>query len=47
MRALVNPEMLRWARERASLAVPALARKLSVSEIKIHEWEVGETKPTF
>ncbi|MDX2351636.1 XRE family transcriptional regulator [Stutzerimonas xanthomarina] len=47
MRALVNPEMLRWARERASLAVPALARKLSVNEIKIHEWEVGETKPTF
>jgi Zn-dependent peptidase ImmA (M78 family)/DNA-binding XRE family transcriptional regulator len=47
MRALVNPEILRWARERASLSLPALARKLGTTELKIFEWESGDERPTF
>jgi len=45
--ALVNPDILRWARERAHLAVDRLADKLLTSVDNILAWESGEKLPTF
>ena len=42
-RALVNPYLLRWARERSGLAQQDLAAKFK----KLSEWEDGETQPTL
>lgn len=46
-RALVNPYILRWARERADLAAETLARKLGIKEGQIVAWEEGAIRPTF
>lgn len=35
----VQPRVLRWARERASLAPSELARRLGLKEDRVHEWE--------
>ena len=43
IRAPVNPELLRWARERAGIAQDDLAAKFR----KLPEWESGETQPTL
>ena len=43
IRVTVNPELLRWARERAGLAQEALAEKFK----KLPEWEAGATPPTL
>lgn len=43
----INPEVLRWARERSGLSVADVARKLSKSPAAIIEWEAGETSPTY
>ncbi|GAA3931233.1 XRE family transcriptional regulator [Litoribacillus peritrichatus] len=45
--ALVNPELLSWARHRAGLSLSALARKLNVKLERLTQWEQGDTKPTF
>lgn len=45
--ALVNPEMLRWARERVGLPPADLARALRVREERVLAWERGERRPTF
>ena len=45
--ALVNPELLSWARLRSGLSESTLARKISVKVEKILEWESGDKKPTF
>lgn len=42
-RVEVNPELLRWARERAGLDLDALARRFP----KLPDWEVGEGQPTL
>lgn len=42
-RVAVNPELLRWARERAGLELAALAVRFK----KLAEWEAGERQPTF
>ena len=42
-RAPVNPETLRWARERAEAPLDALVRRFP----KYREWESGETQPTW
>ncbi len=42
-RVAVNPEMLRWARERARLDADALAARFP----KLVEWEGQESQPTF
>lgn len=46
-RAQIDPELLTWARERAGLGVPELARKLQVREYRLRAWERGEVRPTF
>jgi Zn-dependent peptidase ImmA (M78 family)/DNA-binding XRE family transcriptional regulator len=45
--AMINPDILSWARQRAGLDVHALARKLNVDEEKLVSWEQGEVRPTF
>ncbi|PML91930.1 XRE family transcriptional regulator [Vibrio breoganii] len=45
--ALVNPEILSWARIRAGLSEVMLAKKLKVQSDKIFNWEAGTLKPTF
>lgn len=45
--ALINGEVLRWARERAALPAHVVADRLGQNEDRIHQWEAGEAKPTF
>ena len=42
-RVPVNPELLRWARERSGMAQDDLAAKFN----KLPEWEDGDTQPTL
>ena len=44
-RVAVRPAMLRWARERASLAAEDLTRKSALKRLPL--WEHAEEKPTF
>jgi len=37
---VVEPQLLKWARERASLAPAELAEKLNTSEDRVLNWEV-------
>lgn len=43
LRATVNPETLRWARERAGAPLDALVRRFP----KYREWESGDVQPTW
>ena len=43
IRVEVKPELLRWARERASMDADALAHRFQ----KYHEWESGDAHPTL
>ncbi len=45
--ALVNPELLSWARIRSDLSEGALAKKINVKIDKVMDWELGKMKPTF
>lgn len=45
--ALVSPQMLRWARERAGISLDVLASRLNVKIDKLANWEAGRTRPTF
>ena len=45
--ALINPDMLAWARQRAGLSTEALARKLGVKLQRVTDWEIAESLPTF
>lgn len=45
--ALITPEILQWARERAKLSIFELSTKISQSVEKIELWEQGKNKPTF
>lgn len=47
MEALINPEVLRWARTRADLSIAALAKRLGTAESNVEAWEAGEKRPTF
>ena len=43
MRVDISPELLRWARERAGVDAPALAKRFP----KLTEWERGTARPTL
>ena len=45
--ALVNPDILRWARESSYLGVEMLAHKIGTRVEKVLVWEMGEALPTF
>nr|MDT0251551.1 helix-turn-helix domain-containing protein [Endozoicomonas sp.] len=45
--AMINPEIVHWARQRAGLAPADLADKLKQKPEKLLEWEQGKSRPTF
>src|SRR5664280_1156513 len=45
--ALVEPAVLRWARESIGLSVLAAERKLGLPEGRVEAWETGEATPTI
>ena len=46
IRAIVKPELLKWARESINLTIEAAAQKIGVSSNKLLEWEAGSA-PTI
>lgn len=47
VKALINPQILNWARVKSNLTEKAAAKKIGVKEEKISSWESGEDSPTF
>ncbi len=45
--AFVNPELIRWARNRNHLDIPAAAQRLKVVEKTLEAWEGGVARPTI
>jgi hypothetical protein len=45
--ALVEPAVLRWARETIGLSEVAAARKLGLPDDRVAQWESGEAQPTI
>lgn len=45
--ALITPDVLAWARDRAQMSIDALSIKLLTKTERIEAWEKGEQKPTF
>ena len=45
--ALITPDVLAWARDRAQMSIDALSVKLLTKTERIEAWENGELKPTF
>lgn len=43
----INPEILRWARERAGYSVEEVARRRNMPEERLREWEEGKSYPTW
>jgi Zn-dependent peptidase ImmA (M78 family)/DNA-binding XRE family transcriptional regulator len=43
----INSQLMRWARQRASLTVDDLARKLHLKPERINQWENGEAQPSW
>lgn len=46
-KALINPQILIWAREASGYTKESIARKLHFPIKKIEEWESGEKRPTI
>lgn len=47
MEALINHEILRWARARARLSLGALAKSIGTAEDNVAAWEDGVKRPSF
>jgi Zn-dependent peptidase ImmA (M78 family) len=47
VRAIVTPEVLKWGRESAGLALDAAARRVPVSVDRLEDWEAGTAQPTI
>src|SRR5437870_1805589 len=45
--AIVNPELLRWARESLGLDIEAAAKKVNVKPAQLQSWERDEKRPTI
>jgi Zn-dependent peptidase ImmA (M78 family) len=45
--ALVEPDMLRWARETAGLSLEQASRSAQASQKKIEAWESGDKRPSM
>lgn len=45
-KAMVNPKLLRWARERAGLTLDGLSDRLHLSTDQVTSWEIGKARPT-
>lgn len=46
-RAVVNPELLVWARESAGISIDLAARRLKVKAERLRTWEEGSSHPTI
>ncbi|MFG1462463.1 XRE family transcriptional regulator [Xanthobacter sp. DSM 24535] len=46
-KALINGDVLRWARERAALPVEEVAGRMKQDVERVIAWETGEDQPTF
>ena len=46
-RALITPDLLRWARERRGLSYADIARALRIGIQTVAAWELGESYPAF
>ena len=46
-KALINGDLVRWARERADLEPDELARRIGLKPDRVLEWENGFDQPTF
>lgn len=46
-KAFITPNVLKWARESARMSEATAAAKVSVSEDKLKEWEIGHSQPTI
>lgn len=46
-RADIEPDLLKWAREKAGFDTVAAAKKISVKEERLISWEEGGNKPTI
>jgi len=47
VRAIVKPELLRWARNSAGYTLPDVASKLGLASERMERWETGEDSPTI
>jgi Zn-dependent peptidase ImmA (M78 family)/transcriptional regulator with XRE-family HTH domain len=47
VKALINPSMMRWARDQARYSLAEAARKLGLDEARLQELEAGAEPPTF
>jgi Zn-dependent peptidase ImmA (M78 family)/DNA-binding XRE family transcriptional regulator len=47
VRAMVEPAVLRWARETAGVALEDAARRVQVKPDAVAAWEAGEARPTM
>ncbi|OQR30285.1 peptidase [Pseudomonas sp. Bc-h] len=47
MEALINPEILRWARSRARISAGTLAKSIGTAEDNVLAWEDGVKRPSF
>jgi transcriptional regulator with XRE-family HTH domain len=45
--AIVNPGMLRWARESAGFDLETAAKKIQVKAERLESWEAGDSRPTI
>ncbi len=45
--ALVNADMLRWARDSAGFDLDVAAKKIGVPSDKLFLWEEGDSRPTI
>jgi Zn-dependent peptidase ImmA (M78 family)/transcriptional regulator with XRE-family HTH domain len=45
--ALINGDVLRWARERAALPIEEVAGRMNQAPNRLLAWEAGEDRPTF
>ena len=46
-KANITPKIFRWARESARMSLEAAAKKVSVAQSKLNEWEEGISQPTI
>lgn len=46
-KAMINGDLLRWARERADMPPEQLAKKIGQKLDRVVQWEAGEEQPTF
>jgi transcriptional regulator with XRE-family HTH domain len=45
-RALITPDLLRWAREQTGLGLEAAARKIGTKGPRLEAWETGQSLPS-